>query len=92
MKNTKRVQVIYKGRVQGVGFRFIVMNIVSNLHVTGYVKNSHTGYVELVGEGLKTELEMLLRNISLEMGAYVTSSDIMWTDPLDEFSIFKIEH
>lgn len=40
-------QVIYSGRVQGVGFRYTTKQIASGYEVTGSVKNLPDGRVEL---------------------------------------------
>jgi acylphosphatase len=40
-------QVIYSGRVQGVGFRYTVKRIASGFEVTGWVRNLPDGRVEL---------------------------------------------
>ena len=40
-------QVIYSGRVQGVGFRFTTRQIASGYEVNGWVKNLPDGRVEL---------------------------------------------
>ncbi len=40
-------QVIYSGRVQGVGFRYTVKRIAGGYEVTGWVRNLPDGRVEL---------------------------------------------
>lgn len=40
-------QVLYSGRVQGVGFRYTAKQIASGFEVTGWVKNLPDGRVEL---------------------------------------------
>lgn len=40
-------QVLYTGRVQGVGFRYAVKRIASGFEVTGWVRNLPDGRVEL---------------------------------------------
>jgi acylphosphatase len=40
-------QVLYSGRVQGVGFRFTTRQIASGYDITGWVKNLPDGRVEL---------------------------------------------
>lgn len=40
-------QVLYSGRVQGVGFRYAVKRIAGGYEVTGWVKNLPDGRVEL---------------------------------------------
>ena len=45
-----RVQLIYSGRVQGVGFRYTVKQVAAGYDVAGTVRNLPDGRVELVAE------------------------------------------
>ena len=54
--NLVRVNVHYSGRVQGVGFRYIVKSLVPGYEVLGTVKNLPDGRVEMVAEGQQVEL------------------------------------
>ena len=56
----ERMKVVFRGRVQGVGFRYTTYSLASQYEVSGYVKNLHTGDVELVAEGRPDELERFL--------------------------------
>jgi len=47
------------GEVQGVGFRMHTLRIARTLRVTGWVRNSFDGRVEIVAEGPKNALEEL---------------------------------
>ena len=50
----KRYYIIYRGRVQGVGFRWKLTMIASKYNLTGFVKNLDNGDVitEVQGEGV----------------------------------------
>lgn len=56
-------QVIYSGRVQGVGFRFTTRQIASGYEVNGWVKNLADGRVELQAMGEADELDAFLTEI-----------------------------
>ena len=57
-------KIIYKGDVQGVGFRFTVLRFANAFDsITGFVKNLPDGSVELFAEGLENEVESLLEDI-----------------------------
>ena len=49
--------VVYSGRVQGVGFRYMVKSITPGFEVTGAVRNLDDGRVELIAEGERGELD-----------------------------------
>jgi acylphosphatase len=68
----ERREVYYRGRVQGVGFRYTVRRIASRLAVSGYVKNLPDGRVLLVAEGQPDELDRLLAAVRLELGRYTS--------------------
>jgi acylphosphatase len=56
-------RVFYEGRVQGVGFRYIVRNLATGYEVVGSVKNLFDGRVELEVQGDTEEVEEFLEAI-----------------------------
>ena len=58
------LQVFYEGRVQGVGFRFIVRHIAKGFDVTGWVRNLPDGRVELQVTGDEAELRAFLDGVA----------------------------
>lgn len=58
-----RCQVSFTGRVQGVGFRYTVLELARSFDVTGIVRNETDGSVELVVEGYRDEIERFLQAI-----------------------------
>lgn len=44
-------KLIVSGRVQGVGFRWFVLNVAQTLNVLGTVKNVSNGNVEIFAQG-----------------------------------------
>ena len=54
--------VVY-GRVQGVGYRFFVIDVASKLGLTGYTRNQSNGSVEVVAEGSQAGLDALLAEL-----------------------------
>ena len=57
-------QVFYEGRVQGVGFRFMVKQIARGYEVVGWVRNLDDGRVELQCGGEREEVEDFLKAIA----------------------------
>jgi len=55
-----RVCIIVSGRVQGVFFRRMAAEQARALGITGWARNLDDGSVELVGEGKRRNLEILL--------------------------------
>ena len=60
----------FKGRVQGVGFRWNTEKAVKNFYVTGYVKNLPNGSVELLLEGNSGEVLKAEKSVEERMRGY----------------------
>jgi acylphosphatase len=65
VKGTDMVQahVIVSGMVQGVGFRYFVLHLARRLGLSGWVRNLHTGEVELEAEGQRLQVETLVEEL-----------------------------
>ena len=57
----ERIHAVAKGRVQGVGYRYFVLECARTTGVHGYVKNLPDGTVEIVAESSPTALDDFLR-------------------------------
>lgn len=80
-----RVQLLIKGRVQGVCYRAFTQDQAIRLGLNGWVRNMHDGRVEAVFEGQKELIERaILACKNGPSGARVTDVDITWRSPLGE--------
>ena len=61
--NTKiiRKHFFFKGRVQGVGFRYRAQNAASMYGVTGWVKNLYDGSVEMEAQGTEKDIDKVVQ-------------------------------
>lgn len=87
----RQVHVYYSGMVQGVGFRFTVEHIAHQLGVTGWVRNTPDGKVEVLGEGDEKALKDFLGKIR-ESGlrGYIKNVESSWSEATGEFKNFDI--
>jgi len=85
-----RARVIFRGRVQGVGFRYTATRLVSSHDVTGYVMNRADGSVELVAEGERTEVDAFVRSVSERMARHIHGAELSWTPATGEFTEFGV--
>lgn len=86
-----QLQVYYSGRVQGVGFRYRVKNLVAGFEVLGSVRNLADGRVELVAEGTKEELQEFQKIIrESELGSLIRNEETNWNEAKNEFKGFQI--
>ena len=65
MALTERVHLTFRGRVQGVGFRWFVRELAQRMRVSGWVRNLPGGDVEAQAEA---EPEVLRRFVSAVRG------------------------
>ncbi len=90
MKN-KRFHVLIKGRVQGVGFRYFSKETAQKLGITGWVRNTFTGDVEITAEGNIDQIDSFIQALRRgPQSAFVSEFNITWLEPAGEFKKFSI--
>jgi acylphosphatase len=92
MMPMNRRHVLFKGRVQGVGFRYTVQNIAMRHNITGYVRNLPEGVVELIIEGPDDEMDQFLEAINQRMREYIRGVEQKVHPATGEFPQFQIRH
>lgn len=86
-----RVRLIISGRVQGVGFRFSAYDEAKDLGLIGWVRNMPSGEVEIVAEGRRENLKMLVAwAYQGPPSAHVTEVREEWGDFTGELGEFRI--
>ncbi len=88
----KRARIVVRGVVQGVGFRYYVMQKAQEMRLKGYVQNLPNGEVEAVVEGDKLFIDDIYR--AMQRGptkAKVNDHAIHWLDPKNDFRTFMIK-
>jgi acylphosphatase len=90
-KSRERRIVHYRGRVQGVGFRYTTREVASQFDVMGYVQNLPDGQVLVVAEGDAKELDAFLGRIQAVMGSYIRSADVVTAAPSGDFQSFDLQ-
>lgn len=84
-----RLHAIVHGRVQGVGFRYFVIDTASRFDITGWVRNRSNGTVEVVAEGTRKQLEDFGQAIKRgSRASKVTEVDLSWENASEEFTGF----
>ncbi len=86
-----RTRILYFGRVQGVGFRWNVAEIVKSFELTGLVQNLTDGSVEVVLEGTGSEIKKASFAIDRKMKGYWTNKEMESKEGEAHFSDFSIE-
>ncbi len=84
-------QIRYTGRVQGVGFRYTAQHLAQGFAVAGYVRNLHSGDVEMVAEGTSEEVEALLAAIARHFAGHIEQTFVQDVAP-DKYKGFSIRY
>jgi acylphosphatase len=91
----ERRRYIFRGRVQGVGFRATAEQLARDHDVTGFVRNQPDGSVELVAEGEPTVIDTFVAQIRQAFGTRIHEARFepgipSGSDP--SFPDFRIRH
>ena len=86
-----RARFYIEGDVQGVFFRAYAEREAKKLGLTGWVRNTKEGDVEVVAEGPKEKLEELHKLLRKgPSSADVESVQMVWEDETGEFEDFEV--
>lgn len=84
MARMLRCEVVFSGRVQGVGFRATARAIASKHPVSGWVRNEPDGSVRLVAEGASRAIDAYLAELRAKMARHITHEDRIDSSPVGE--------
>ena len=88
-----RLRAVVHGDVQGVGFRFFLIDEARALGVRGWVRNRPDGSVELTAEGDRAQLDALLSAAGRgPRHARVTEVEVEWGEATGELGAFHAVH
>ena len=89
-KGFRRLHAQVIGRVQGVGFRYFVIGVATELGLTGWVRNRWDGSVEVVAEGDEELLTKLIHALKRgSRSSAVSAVHEKWLDATGEFHGFS---
>jgi acylphosphatase len=89
----KAITAIIHGRVQGVWFRGSTQQKANELGITGWVKNTLEGNVELEAHGEKVQLEVFIAWLFKgPKYSQVEHVDVEWIGSNTQFYSFNIKH
>ena len=84
--------VIFSGRVQGVGFRFTVHRIAGRYQLTGWVRNLPDGSVEMLAQGPAGDVDGCISDIQESFSGYVRGTRITEVPADPRYIDFKITY
>jgi acylphosphatase len=86
-----QAHILVMGFVQGIGFRSFVKSKAQKLGLTGWVRNTDDGRVEILAQGKKEKLEQLVK--LCEKGPFlseVKSVQVQWEKEKEQLQSFEI--
>jgi acylphosphatase len=57
----KHINILVRGKVQGVGYRFTCMEVAYRLKICGYIRNQRDGSVFIEAEGEQENLDQFAK-------------------------------
>jgi acylphosphatase len=91
MADVHHETVYYTGHVQGVGFRYMTLQIAKEFEVAGFVRNLPDGRVHLEVEGTASEVVAFLLGVEERMHGYVRKAERSTAIRAPQFSGFAIK-
>ncbi len=66
-----RAEVHFSGHVQGVGFRYTVLQVAKGYEISGVVENLGDGRVRLVAEGERPEVDAFVDAVAERLHGHI---------------------
>ena len=91
--NLKKLEITISGRVQGVGFRYFVLQNAVEFGVKGYVRNTYEGKVEVIA----IAEDIIMENFIMELRkgprmSVVDNMKIVELAAAGNYESFRIKH
>lgn len=86
-----RKHIIFRGSVQGVGFRYRAYHKARSIGLTGWVENRYDGSVEMEVQGLEAMIDELILFLDHQSFIRIESMDVKTLSVIEErdFTIGK---
>lgn len=89
--NEVGAEIIVRGVVQGVGYRYFCHRHAVNLNLTGWVRNEPDGSVFVYVEGARAAVEMLIDELKVgPSSATITQVKVKWIKYTGKYNDFDI--
>src|SRR5215203_2115686 len=75
MPDVHHETIFFSGHVQGVGFRYSVLQVAKEFEVSGYVSNLADGRVDLEVEGSAADVAAFVAAIEEKMHGYIRKTE-----------------
>ena len=83
-------QILFSGRVQGVGFRYTTQRIATGLPLRGFVRNLPDRRVEVIVTGSAASIQRLIAGLREYFGTGITDMDRHIMEAPEIFEGFEV--
>ena len=90
MADVHHETIFFTGHVQGVGFRYSVLQVAKEFEVAGFVGNLPDGRVQLEAEGRPDDVAAFVDAVQEKMHGYIRKMDRTGRQRPAQFSGFAI--
>lgn len=91
MSELASAHITFSGVVQGVGFRYTAIRKATQYGLNGFVKNLHSGEVEVVAEGEKGLIADLIKELRVGLSyAHITNVAVEWGEYTGKYEDFRV--
>lgn len=89
MDQTAR-HIIFRGRVQGVGFRYTASSVARRYGITGFVRNLPDGAVEMLAQGDPQDIDNCIEDIQDAFTGHIRDTQVEPIPHNPRYSDFEI--
>jgi acylphosphatase len=82
--------IVFSGQVQGIGFRYTAHRIAVRNNLTGYVRNTPDGKVEMHAQGHPDDIDDCIADIKETFASYIRNVDIKNASFCSDYDSFMI--
>ena len=91
LEDTLTVNMKITGKVQGVGFRYFVLQQAQELGIKGWVSNKPNGDVEALAQGKKEGLDQFISKVKQGPAfSRVEDVNLEWVNEAEQYFSFEI--
>jgi acylphosphatase len=91
MPDVHHETVFFSGHVQGVGFRYSVLQVAKEFEVAGFVSNLADGRVQVEAEGTRDDVAAFVDAVQEKMHGYIRKMERTGRPRPAQFSGFVIK-
>ena len=91
MSENVNAHILVSGLVQGIGFRYFTSQLADQYGLTGWVRNTPDGKVEIEVEGDRGLVTAFMKEIRIgPSSSHVTAIDVQWKEYTGEYKDFRV--